>query len=233
MEKVYLNEERYSDPKEGFKAIGRVIEGRDHKPGATLLDIGCATGELVHYLKEILPKFGLMTGIDVSADMIMQAKAKVKGADFLSGSILDNEFFEENKYDVVCCSGVLSIFDDVTIPIANSIKCLKPYGQSIFFGPFNSDPIDVVMQYRYANETEKVWLKGLNIFSQVTVENILKDLGGIKWKWHNFAMPFAIEKTPDDPVRLWTIPTQTDPYQQIGGTCQFFDFKLLEVNKTS
>ncbi len=225
-EGIYLNEDRYEKPKELFKFIADIL-GDDEKMEGTLLDVGCATGELVYYLKN--KRFGNLsyTGIDVSQKMIEQAQVHIPGVRFLVQSILDEQFFQEEKFDYVICSGVLSIFDDLEPPLLNLLSCTKPGGKLIIHTNFNEHPIDLLM--RYKPSLDKEWQTGWNIFSKATYEDILSSSGReSSVEWHDFRMPFDIPET-DDPMRCWTIKTEKNPHQEINGACQILDKKVLEI----
>jgi len=244
-EGIYLNEDRYEKPKELFKFIADILGG-DEKMEGTLLDVGCATGELVYYLKN--KRFGGLsyTGIDISQKMIEQAEANIPGARFLVQSILDEQFFREEKFDYVICSGVLSIFDDLEPPLLNLLSCTKPGGKVIIHTNFNEHPIDMLMRYKPSLDNLTVvpkgqpknlrtkgsqveWQTGWNIFSKATYENILSNSGReLSVEWHDFRMPFDIPET-DDPMRCWTIKTEKNPHQEINGACQILDKKVLEI----
>ena len=51
-------------------------------------------------------------------------------------------------------TGVLSIFDDPTPSIKNSILSLKKDGSVLISGSFNPNPIDVILKYRDATTTD-------------------------------------------------------------------------------
>jgi SAM-dependent methyltransferase len=76
------------------------------RPGMKVLDIGCASGNLFHALKE---RFGQVeyVGIDGSASLIDRAKELTSEAKFVTKDIfaLDQVEFKE-KFDVVVATGV-------------------------------------------------------------------------------------------------------------------------------
>lgn len=79
------------------------------KPGMSVLDIGCATGDLYPALKE---RYGSVnyTGIDVAPAMIAKAKtllSSVCDATFIEGNILDIETLPRgSRFDIVTATGV-------------------------------------------------------------------------------------------------------------------------------
>jgi SAM-dependent methyltransferase len=228
---IYLSKNRYNRPKEIFKAVGKIIADMD-TPGSTLLDVGCATGEFLYYIKRRLSHFGDFYGFDVSKKMIKKAREHVRGVKFSINSILNPKISSRYRCDVVTCMGVLSIFDNIERPLKNLLSCLQKNGLLVIVGIFNDDPIDVLMRYRRTNNQTCIWETGWNIFSVVTVESILKKTGHqLKWSWYPFRFPFPIKKMPQDPMRSWTVATSIDPHQQINGACQLLNFKILKIQK--
>ena len=77
------------------------------KPGDTVLEVGCGTGELALAAKALAGAGGSMYGIDASPEMIEVARAKVaKGnidIDFRVG-LIEALTFEDSRFDVVLSS---------------------------------------------------------------------------------------------------------------------------------
>ncbi len=229
-EPIYLREDRYDEPKELFKFIAGLIETGGRADAGALLDVGCATGELIHYLAARLPGIGRLEGLDVSEPMIEAARRAVSGATFRVGSILDPACFPARDHDVVVCSGVVSCFDDIETPLRHLLAATKQGGVLYVYTPINRHPIDVVMRYRRADHDNAEWETGWNIFSRVTFERTLGALGyRLDLVWHPFEMPFPIERRPDDPMRTWTIRTEDKPFQTVNGAAQMIDGQVLEA----
>ena len=73
---IYLKEERHAKPKELFKKLSYIISDfLEVEDGLCMLDVGCATGELIYYLETQFPDVNYY-GIDVSDDMLNLAKRK-------------------------------------------------------------------------------------------------------------------------------------------------------------
>ena len=84
----YLHENPQRPPKELFKFLVRLAEP-DLSSGSTVLDIGCASGAFLHYLRSLHPTLGL-AGIDVSPEFIEKARetglyAELETNDMLEG----------------------------------------------------------------------------------------------------------------------------------------------------
>lgn len=224
---IYLKEERHDKPKELFKKLSSIIsEFVVHEDELCMLDVGCATGELVYYLEKQFPNVSYY-GIDVSDDMLNLAKRKIGFAKLNNQSILELPLWVDMQFDVVLCLGVIGIFDEIEITLSNLISSLKDGGRLLLSEQFSDDSIDVIMRYRRVDSGENVWESGWNIFSMKTIEDIAKQYDK-KVKWHEFRMPFGIEKS-DDPMRTWTIETEANRHQLILGSKQLIDLYVAEI----
>lgn len=228
---IYLSEDRYEKPKELFKFLASLIDDLAPRTGAALLDVGCATGELIYFLRHALPGFGRFAGVDVSPRLIAAAQKALPDVDFRVGSVLDPAVFIGRKFDVVTCSGVLSCLDDPAPVLQNLLAGTAPGGAVLIYSPFNDDPVDVVMRYRRADRDDSdAWEKGWNIFSCATMERLLRSSGyPVSWDWHPFEMPFALNRRLEDPMRTWTVRTEAKPCQTVNGACQLIDGKVLRI----
>jgi SAM-dependent methyltransferase len=223
-----MKELRYERPKEVFRAFRKILKERLARPGLSLLDAGCATGELLYYLKGSMRGSSHLEGIDISPVMIARAKRNVPGVHFKLGSVLNRQLFRKRRYDVVVLSGVMQIFDDPAIVLENMRSCVNEGGTVIVSGPFNDDPIDVFMRYRRSGRPGARMELGWNFFSCQTIEKIVKKLGyKLRIRWQEFRMPYAIPKRADDPMRTWTIRTEHNRYQLVNGASQLVKMKIL------
>ena len=229
---IYLDGVDLQRPKEIFILLGDLMEPALNEGTKKILDVGCAAGGLVHYIKGRFPQSDV-SGMDVSETLIEKARVEISDCDFFLGSVLSPDDFGDRKFDVVTCCGVLSIFDDIEAPLANMIACTRPGGSVMVYTIFNEDPIDVLMRYRRSDE-DGDWETGWNVFSMNSVEKALGKYGDdISWNWHPFELPFVMEKKPD-PMRTWTIETVKTPHQLVNGACQLINMQVLHiiVNKT-
>lgn len=78
--------------------------------GLTLLDVDCGTGEVCRLAKE--RGAARVVGIDLSADMLAEARRRCPGVEFRQTSLL--EMPPDEKFDVVTCRSRLSYERDVT-----------------------------------------------------------------------------------------------------------------------
>lgn|GEM_PF-1341758 len=218
---IYLGEDRHEAPKELFKTMASIIDAAGHRPGSSLIDVGCATGEAITYLIRRFPDFGSFCGVDISPAMISRATERVSGASFVTADIaLPSAFSDMGQFDVVWCSGVLSCFDDPTVPLSNLFGLAKPGGSVIVAAMINEHPVDAVIRYRRTDSEDGIWETGWNLFSRGTIERLLSQLPyRLSLVWTKFDMPFSIPKTAD-PMRTWTIATENNPFQTVNGISQ-------------
>ena len=225
-EDIYLKEDRYDNPKENHKFLSKIILQIPLSKEASLLDVGCATGEFIYYLKSQDPNMKLY-GMDISEKMVLHARKMVKGTQFRIQSILNPPLWSGENFDFVVCNGVLSIFDDIEEQLGNLIMTAAPDGRVLVFDPFNEDPIDLIMRYRRVSEAVGEWETGWNCFSQRTIENIALTFKK-SVRWHKFRLPFSIDKG-EDPMRSWTIKTEKDNHQIVVGTKQLIGRYVAEI----
>ena len=225
-EDIYLKEDRYDNPKENHKFLSKIILQIPLSKEASLLDVGCATGEFIYYLKSQDPNMKLY-GMDISEKMVLHARKMVKGTQFRIQSILNPPLWSGENFDFVVCNGVLSIFDDIEEQLRNLIMTAAPDGRVLVSDQFNEDPIDLIMRYRRASEAVGEWETGWNCFSQRTIENIARSFKK-NVRWHEFRLPFSIDKG-EDPMRSWTIKTEKNSHQIVVGTKQMISRYVAEI----
>lgn len=229
---IYRDSEYLKKPKEIWKYIFSLFSNKVNKldTPVSVLDIGCASGEFLHFLRERNENNNEYYGIDSVQSLIDEAKKKVKGVNFCNKSVLEPPYFDDKKFDFVFCMGVVSIFDDI-VTFLNSILTATRKGTVIYLSSFfNPYPIDAIIRYRRSDvnvPNDYVWRTGWNRFSIQTVENILKPLTE-KIVWHEHKMPFSLEKQGDH-MRSWTIGTERDQFQRINGLLMLTTAYIAEI----
>ena len=104
-EDIYLKEDRYDKPKEDHKFLAKIVLQIPLSKEASLLDVGCATGEFIYYLKSQNSDMKLY-GIDISEKMVLQARRRVKGAQFRVQSIFNPPLWSGEKFDLIVCNSM-------------------------------------------------------------------------------------------------------------------------------
>ncbi len=100
------------------REIARLCQSRI-APGASVLEIGCGTGDLLYALQ---PRRGL--GIDLSPRMVEVARGKYPGLEFRVG---DAEALDvEERFDYVLLSDLLGHLDDIWLAFQNLHRVCHP-----------------------------------------------------------------------------------------------------------
>lgn len=90
-----------------FEAGKRLVERLGLDEGARVLDVGCGTGRLTHWIAERVGAKGVVIGIDPLAERIEIARSHGAAARFEVGQAEDLGAFEDASFDAVCMSSVL------------------------------------------------------------------------------------------------------------------------------
>lgn len=104
------------------------------KPQSRVLDVGCGTGFAVFLLGSMLPE-GKSCGIDISAEMIAQARAKVsddfKGRVEFHQASSDNIPYPSGEFDYIMCTNSFHHYPDPLQVLGEMRRLLKPGGQVV------------------------------------------------------------------------------------------------------
>ena len=208
-DKLYLKENRYKNTKESFKLLIKILKNKIKKfEKYTLLDVGCANGELIYNLEKEFSNIEF-TGLDVRKDLIKKAKRHVsKKVKFLHRDITTKKIIKK-KYDIIICAGVLAIFDNYKTILSNLSKLLKKDGEIYLFGNFNIYDFDVLIKYKDLNKNPNNLQSGWNIWSLLTIRKFFKNK---KIKLYKFYINKKISPKKNDPVRSWTINIKNKNY---------------------
>jgi ubiquinone/menaquinone biosynthesis C-methylase UbiE len=132
---------RYYDPVVSLLTFGRraqlrrlTVELADIQPGATVLEVGCGTGDVALAAKTRAGASGSVFGIDPAPEMIAVARAKAarqgRKVDFQIG-VIEALAFPDASVDVVLSSLMMHHLPDDLKPrgLAEIARVLKPGGQ--------------------------------------------------------------------------------------------------------
>ncbi|WP_026733954.1 class I SAM-dependent methyltransferase [Fischerella sp. PCC 9605] len=101
-------------------------------PEATVLDIGCGTGEFERLLLTENPQ-QMITGVDISEEMLLVAKQKCRAypnVSFLTASASALPF-ANNSFDVIVSASTFHYFDDPETSLKEMRRVLKPDGKVV------------------------------------------------------------------------------------------------------
>ena len=227
---TYLSDHEYKNPKEYFKIIGSLIKNRFKQTPISVIDVGCASGGFLYYLiNQIRVEKGI--GIDISDQHLSQARTMMPGINFINESVLSLPNPKLSTYDVCTFLGTMGIFDDSEEILRQLIKLVKKEGVLYIYDLINDNPVDMIMRYRtVSDENFSEWNSGLNVRSKKMYELLINKIDkNLKVVFHDFEMPFTIQKT-DNPMRAWTIPTHEKKNQLVVGTGQMLNPKIIEIS---
>lgn len=198
---IYLKTNRHNKPKEIFKFLLKEMKKNLSKnKRLKLLDIGCANGELIYFLNKNLKNIDFY-GADIRKDLLKIAEKHCKNSIFkkldISKKIKINE-----KFDIIICSGVINIIDDLDLFFKNINKLSKKktviYLMS-FHNPYN---FNVRIKYDDLSLKKRIYQSGHNLWSINYLRNKLKNKS---YKKYEFKMPFDIKKNKKDLLRSFSI----------------------------
>jgi trans-aconitate methyltransferase len=133
-----MDENPRRPPKELFKFLVQLAEPQ-LTAGATVLDVGCACGAFLYYLRSLYPALSL-TGMDVSPDFIAKAIEAVPDAYSWVGDIRLPEQLPKERFDVVFMIGVHYLFSDYEPWLRNLLSLTKR--SAYICGIFNCEDLD-------------------------------------------------------------------------------------------
>jgi SAM-dependent methyltransferase len=222
-EPMYVNYEHYiregwsKEPKESFKALARVIGENAPTRLEAYLDVGCATGELMSFLRSRFPGIRA-TGWDVFDSLLETGRRLLPDCEFEKVSAVGASLPKDRRYDLVTAIGVMSIFDEVELMRfwRNLTDAVDDSGLLVVLSPLNEFGCDLVVKHRKRKDGAPLsWEHGWNVYSFETIRDLVQSLG-----WTVEFVPFniGIDLEPAaDPVRTWTMATEKNPRQLTNG----------------
>jgi ubiquinone/menaquinone biosynthesis C-methylase UbiE len=112
-----------------FESGRRLVEHLGLQEGARVLDIGCGTGRLTHWIAERVGTNGAVTGIDPIEERIQVARSHERAVRFEVGRAEDLGAFEDQTIDAVCMSSVFHWVAEKTTALAEIRRVLRPGGR--------------------------------------------------------------------------------------------------------
>lgn len=121
-----------------YPRIKHAVETMHIKPGDKILDVGVGTGLSL----PLFPSDCSITGIDLSSAMLNEAKKKVKEYDLKNITLIEmdasNLAFEDDTFDNVIATHVISVVPDPVKVIAEMKRVCKKGGNLVLVNHFQS-----------------------------------------------------------------------------------------------
>ncbi len=171
----YSKHGRYDNPKEIFKGILSKLKKTLNKKDFSAVDIGCANGEFLYYLRQNFPDANL-NGYDFTEKFIETAKSfsGLKGVNLQTKNLFD---IENKEFDVTFCLGTFQIFHNIEKPLSKLIEITKKGGLIFIESLFNKHDIDIRLEFsdNTKKEMRGVWRSDFNQHSYYSLDKFLKD----------------------------------------------------------
>lgn len=228
----YIGEGWAAEPKQTFTSLAaHLVAERGGDPTGELLDVGCATGELIGYLSSRFPAVRY-TGADVFDELLEQGRKNLPSVTFVNASALQLPMSFSNRFDIVTAVGVASVFDETEIETfwRGLLNATRAGGTVAVLSPLNDFGVDTMIRHRKRCDAAPLsWEAGWNIFAIETITGIVQSLGATM-RIERFRYQGRLERRPD-PARTWTLPTETDPQQLTNGLKLLVDHYFMLARK--
>jgi SAM-dependent methyltransferase len=110
-------------------------------PGGDVLDLGCGQGANLSRLLDLNVPFGSYTGVDLSPEMLAEARKKFKGQSNVHFQHLDleNDPLPEGKFDMITSTWVFEHLVEPKQMVSKSWERLKPGGEMVLLFIVSTD----------------------------------------------------------------------------------------------
>jgi len=224
----YLSQDRYEQPKEDFKTIGRKLEELFASDSELeVADIGCANGELLYYLHRKFPNWKLI-GYDRNSDFLDTGRTFPGLRDV---ELRQSEFYDiEGSFDIVLSTCFLTLFPDYERPLEKLLSLCHKDGYLLATGLFNPYDIDVRVQYLDHTMPEPEWITDSNRHSQRRIHDwLVPKMKSVEFTECTYDLD--IKPNLQNPARVWTFRDTEGNSILINGAWQIANQTLMIVHK--
>lgn len=140
------------------------------KEGASLLDIGCATGSLLHQLSLKHTDLDLH-GLDISPKMVAIAQKKLGSKANIVTSSANTLPFKENTFNYVTCATSFHHYSEPQKALDEMYRVLKPNGTLILLDPFRNGLVRKII----CKTLDIIFIeRDTNIFTKEQIKSMFK-----------------------------------------------------------
>jgi ubiquinone/menaquinone biosynthesis C-methylase UbiE len=191
-------QQRYADTlRESDKVLIELVRAQG---GASLLDVGCSTGNLLVHLSRLLPELELH-GADLVEDIIEANRAALPSIEFHVANMLDLQL--GRTFDVVVVNASLMFFTpgELRTALSELARVVAPGGALLGFDyvqPFDQE-LEIV-------ETSAAFPDGLRLFtrSERTMREAFAAGGLVEPVFAPFALALDLPRPDPGSIRTWT-----------------------------
>lgn len=198
---IYIKRSKYFKPKENFTALIKLITKDKPKSNFSLLDVGCANGELLFNLQKKFKNANL-TGIDVDQKVLKKAKEFCPKSIVFKKKSAASSNYSTKKFDYIICCGVLSIFKDGEKILKNLKKNLNKKGTIFIFDSFNKYFFNLDI-FAKDHKEKKIRTFQKNVYSIQFIEKFFKERK-MKIKLYPFHLKTNLKKNNKNLIYNWT-----------------------------
>ncbi len=222
---TYTGENKAEPQKDIFSFFTQRLQSADLTP-TSFLDVGCATGDLLHFLGQNY-KDSQLVGIDIDIKMIDEARRRpeLSKAKFFVG---DGLKMVAGRFDVVTSFGTLGIFDRFEPLLENLVAQTTVGGRVYVQALLIPDDIDVRIAYR-DNLNGLDWMRGFNIFSRAQIYRWATSRG-LHVNFLDFHMKSYLPKRDLFPHRAHTLDLADGTRRTMNGLCLILPETLMEIH---
>ena len=197
---VYAKKNRYKKPKEIFSFLINILKKRVKK-NLSLIDVGCANGELLYNLNRNFKNLQY-TGIDIDHSLLKKAKKNCPKNIVFKKKDISKKLLGLGKFDIVILSGVLSIFDNGEKILKNILQLTKPKGSIYIFDSLNIYSYNLHINSNTKLDNKKIYYYK-NIYSTKYISDFFKK-NKRKCKFFQFRLKTNIKKDLKNLNNVWT-----------------------------
>jgi SAM-dependent methyltransferase len=200
------------------------------RPQPAVIDLGCGNGDFLHGFGKALGGQPLLTGIDISSDLLDAGRRRFPDIEFIKGDLRQApSLCRGRRFDAVCLLGTHSIFDDVESWLDPVVALAAPHGIGFVLGLFNPHDFDTVTRWRRSPTLE--WQSGgYNCWSQLSVSRRLRELDcGFEFTEILFDTSFIDSLPSDYPMTFRRVKLEDGKTRVANGLQLLCNYYLLTV----
>ena len=160
-------------PEEILARTRKIAESAGLNEGSQVLDVGTGTGALIVHFLELGVKQANITGVDLSEEMLKNARERFPEVNFVRADILDADTVigKANQFDAVFFNACFGNIFDQKLAMAKTNALLRSGGSIIISHPLgkrfvkalhDSDP-EIVPHFLPERDLLNIWSKELNM----------------------------------------------------------------------